>query len=53
MNDQEHTPRESELIPFFRPDQTLPQAAQTNEEAAELFSPGPNPRQLRPHAFPI
>src|ERR1035438_5829701 len=46
MNDQEHTPREPELNPFFRPDQTLPQAAQTNEETAELFQSWSQPEAV-------
>ena len=52
MNDQEHTPREPELIPFFRPDQTLPQAAQTNEEAAELFQSWSQPEAVAPARIP-
>ncbi|MGA3159726.1 MAG: CPBP family intramembrane glutamic endopeptidase [Terracidiphilus sp.] len=52
MNDQEHTPREMEQIPSFRPVHTLPQAVPNQEEAAELFQSWYRPEAVAPTRIP-
>jgi hypothetical protein len=51
MNDHEHTPREQEQNQFFRPDQTLPQAVQANDEAV-LFQSWSQPEVVAPARIP-
>jgi len=52
MSDLDSTPHEQEKNPVFSPDQTLPQAAQVNEEAAELFQFWSQPEAVAPARIP-
>jgi membrane protease YdiL (CAAX protease family) len=52
MSDFEYTPQEAEQDSLSAPDQTLPQAAQINEEAAELFQSWSQPEAVAPARIP-